>query len=144
MKRLLFAAISVVGLTALITGLALTFGSDSADDHPPSEPTGDESKAAVATVCKAAAAAGSGDVESARAIFDRAHNELHSLATAAAAKDRSVAARLLEAKQRVEATLTTAPAATLATHLEALIEPTRSAATVAGWPAPDPCPGNPR
>lgn len=56
-------------------------------------------------VCEAAAAAAS-DVEAAEAIFfDRAHDSLHELAAALGDTDRVSAARLLEAKQDVEAEL---------------------------------------
>lgn len=56
-------------------------------------------------VCEAAEAA-AGDVEAAEAIFfDRAHDSLHELAATLDDTDRVSAARLLEAKQDVEAEL---------------------------------------
>lgn len=58
----------------------------------------------VAGVCAAREAAADGD--DVRAVFyDRAHEGLHQLASDAASLDRSVAARVLRSKERVEAIL---------------------------------------
>lgn len=55
-------------------------------------------------LCESRAAAEAGDVLGASAAFQsRAHAELHSLADRVSATDREAAARLLEAKQRLEA-----------------------------------------
>ena len=58
----------------------------------------------IAGVCAARAAAADGD-DARAAFYDRAHEGLHQLASDAASLDRSVAARLLRSKERVEAIL---------------------------------------
>ncbi len=69
----------------------------------------DEAKAlpvqvAFQGLCEARAAAEAGDVLGASTIFQsRTHGELHSLGDRLSTTDREAAARLLEAKQRVEA-----------------------------------------
>lgn len=133
------SGVAATGLIALGALLAGAFASDPTNSASPT--TGDATaRPVVATICEAAAAAAAGDGPSARFMFEqKAHSDLHSLATAAASTDRAAAARLLEAKQRVEATVG-AEVQILATNLEGLIEPTRRAASVAGWPVPDPCP----
>ena len=79
-------------------------------------------------LCQARAVAEAGDVEGASAVFQsRAHAELHSLADRLSATDREAAARLLEAKQRVEAAFasptTSGPAAAgLIAALEAEVQ----------------------
>jgi hypothetical protein len=66
------------------------------------------------------------DAEAARRIFfDRAHDPLHDIAEAAEEVDRSSAARLLEAKQAVEADLEAMGAPELASDLGRLIVATR-------------------
>jgi hypothetical protein len=68
------------------------------------------------------------DPEEARTIFfDRAHDPLHDIAAAAEEVDRSSAARLLEAKQAVEADLEAIAAPEVASDLGALIAATRGA-----------------
>ena len=55
-------------------------------------------------LCQSRAAAEAGDVPGASGVFQsRAHAELHTLADRLSATDRDAAARLLEAKQRLEA-----------------------------------------
>ena len=81
------------------------------------------------------------DAGTAKAIFlDRAHDELHDLAGEVAEIDRSAAARLLEAKQAVEAELERrSSSADLAEELRALIASTRRALEVISGSAPS-CP----
>lgn len=68
------------------------------------------------------------DAEAARTIFfDRAHDPLHDIAAAAEEVDRPSAARLLEAKQAVEANLEAMRAPELASDLGRLIAATRDA-----------------
>ena len=63
-------------------------------------------------LCQSRAAAEAGDVLGASGVFQsRAHAELHSLADRLAGADREAAARLLEAKQRLEAAFANAAAA---------------------------------
>jgi hypothetical protein len=86
----------------------------------------------LAGLCVARAAAASGQFTAAVAAFD--HGPLHPLAAEAQKKDRRVAARLLEAKQRVEA-LTTDPeasAARMSEELDRLIVATQNAQKVTG------------
>lgn len=68
------------------------------------------------------------DPEEARTVFfDRAHDSLHDIAAAAEEVDRASAARLLEAKQAVEADLEATAAPELASDLGRLIGATRGA-----------------
>jgi hypothetical protein len=86
-----------------------------------------------AEVCAALASAADGQLEVARDAFDDVHVGLHDLAVAAGEEDREVAARLLEAKQRVEADLDRR-------SLAALVAPTAEAVRATGGAAPDTCP----
>jgi hypothetical protein len=78
------------------------------------------------------------DAAEAEAIFlDRAHDGLHHLAREVAEVDRSAAARLLEAKQAVEADIERpSSGAGLEEHLEALIASTRRALELSTGSAP--------
>lgn len=84
------------------------------------------------SVCDAVAAAEGGDLDEAQRIFDDTHLALHDLAVAAGEADRSVEARLLQAKQRAEAD------PSLAT-LAPLVEPVAEAVEATGGTAPDAC-----
>jgi uncharacterized protein (DUF4415 family) len=84
-------------------------------------------------VCRAADQADAGEVSTAQATFDDVHVGLHDLAAAAEEQDRAVAARLLEAKQRVEVRLD-------ADTLRALAVPVAQAVEATGGTAPDSCP----
>lgn len=81
---------------------------------------------AAAGLCTARHQAGAGDVNTARATFyDRSHDALHTLARALEPADRALAARLLEAKQRVESDLAGGtPPTDLAADLDRLSEVT--------------------
>lgn len=95
-----------------------------------SSPGGGAGLAGVADgVCQAAAQAGGGDVEQARATFyDRSHDGLHDVAGRLDSVDRTLAARLLEAKQRVESGLDRRPPpASVVADLVALDSVTRDA-----------------
>ncbi len=70
-------------------------------------------------LCTAISAAAQGDTNSARRAFDDVHTQLHVIAQDESTKDRARAARLLEAKQRVESDLATTPAS-LETDLRTL------------------------
>ena len=104
-------------------------------DDPTTTPTrfGD----LYADVCASAAAAKAGDRDAAeRKFVDDAHGPLHQLAAAAEARDRASAARLLEAKQRVEAAVETkAPDL----ELEDLVSTTRRAVEAADRRDPGAC-----
>jgi len=86
-----------------------------------------------AEVCRAAAQAEEGDLRAAQRTFDDVHVGLHDLAAAAEQEDRAVAARLLEAKQRVEADL--GPEV-----LRDLVAPVAAAVEATAGTAPDTCP----
>jgi hypothetical protein len=95
---------------------------------------------ALAGLCRAADSAGSGDLFEARRIFlNRSHTFLHELAARGGDRARPAVARLLEAKQRVEAALgpaSEASSAEVATLLEELEIATRDLAGAVGTPAP--------
>ena len=78
------------------------------------------------------------DAAEAEAIFlDRAHDGLHDLAREVAEVDRSAAARLLEAKQSVEADIERpSSGASLEVHLEELIASARRALELSTGSAP--------
>ena len=114
-------------VTALLALAACAPGADQAIDAL------DEAEAlsleiAFQGLCQARSVAEAGDVQGASAVFQsRAHAELHTLADRLSGTDREAAARLLEAKQRVEAALagpaTTGPAAAgLISALEAEVQ----------------------
>jgi len=91
-----------------------------------------------AALCEVASDVRSGDTKRARApFFDDAHQDLHSLADEAARSVRPAAARLLEAKERVEAGF--AGVGPDSDDVEELIAATRTAVGVVGDPVPEPC-----
>lgn len=87
---------------------------------------GPPSGAAVDGLCLARSQADT-DPSSVRGTFyDRSHEAIHTIARQLEAVDRSVAARLLEAKQAVEVDVNAQPPApTLATDLDRLIDAAR-------------------
>lgn len=68
--------------------------------------------------------------------FDRSHEGLHLIAGAAELVDRDAAARLLQAKQRVESGLMAGGAPSLPSDVDALLEATRDALAALGLEAP--------
>lgn len=98
--------------------------------------------AAHTGLCAAIAAATNGDEEAAGVTFtDRVHGGLHDLASRVEERDRSVAARLLEAKERVEADLDqSVTAAALTADLINLAPNVRAAIALLGDAMPEPCP----
>jgi hypothetical protein len=84
-------------------------------------------------ICKAAAAAADGDRKTAEQDFADVHAALHELAAAVEREDRAAAARLLQAKQRVEADPT-------ADDLTTLSDTVRDGIRLTGGTAPDVCP----
>ena len=92
-------------------------------------------------ICAADAAAAAGDARGAKAAFADAHQGLHEVADEAAKTDRAASARLLEAKEKVEADLAspTAPAAITKADLDALLPALRAAAAATGHPMPTSC-----
>jgi hypothetical protein len=109
------------------------------DDGATSGSRGDQDL--VRALCGASAAAARGDVDGAGVAFADVHTRLHDLAAAAAGDAdpdrRAAAARLLEAKQRVEAGLEAhAPAADVGPRLRTLAA---TVAAVVGEPVPTSC-----
>jgi hypothetical protein len=90
-------------------------------------------------LCAVLSAAEEGDVELARSTFD--HGPLHTLADKAIDIDRSVAARLLVAKEAVEADLAneSIETADLAVDVDALVAATAEALTATGTPVTPTC-----
>ena len=102
-------------------------------------PSGRSPSRVTVGLCAAATAARAGDATEARRIFfDRAHDPLHELAAAVGEQDRSAAARLLEAKEAVEAGLETG-GADLADDLDQLVVATGAALVANGDAQPEPC-----
>lgn len=93
----------------------------------------------VAAVCDARTAAAEGEADGARRIFvNTAHDRLHELAAQTGRVDRGAEARLLEAKQRVEAVLEEA-GPDFADRLETLAVAAADAAEVVGDERPAHC-----
>lgn len=93
-------------------------------------------------ICRARSDAARGETAAAnREYYDHAHQPLHELAAELQRKDRSAAATLLEAHQRVEDDLATEPPPRdLADHLAALADQARDAVAATGGTRPEPCP----
>ena len=88
-------------------------------------------------LCQASEAARQGDAEAAeRLFFDRAHQPLHQLAAEVSDVDRTVAARLHEAKAATEAAVNGDGDAEV---LARLTGATRAALEATGHPTPPPC-----
>jgi len=96
-------------------------------------------RAAVGGLCDIRARY-TGDREAANGVFyDASHEELHVIAAAAEVKDRAAAARLLQAKERVEADLLADPLPEpFPADLDRLIDATRAALKLLGIDVP-PC-----
>lgn len=100
-------------------------------------PPATANRAVYDVVCGAAEAERGGDRDVAeRRFVDEAHGPLHDVATAAQARDRRVAGRLFEAKQRVEAAVERGSGPL---ELTALASATRRAVEVADGRDPGDC-----
>lgn len=130
----------LLGGVLAIVAVAAAIGALAGSDDQASSPTAGASFASARDgVCQAADAARQGDPAGARAaFFDRAHQTLHELAAAAQERDRATAARLLEAKERVETGLERS-SPTLAADLDVLAVTTGRAIATAGGRDPGPC-----
>ncbi len=123
----------------MLAGVMLVGSSCASDDGggDQASPSGPYARM-YAALCEVASDVRSGDTETARArFFDDAHQDLHSLADEAAQSDRPAAARLLEAKERVEAGF--ASMEPESGDVEELIAATRTAVGVVGDRVPEPC-----
>ncbi len=123
-----------VAAAVAASALALT----GCGEDPGSAPTATtEIPGVIDALC---AARDAGDSDRARTIsFDRAHDPLHELAADLSDEDRGTEARLLEAKQRVEADLTSDASPDLVDDLDELITATADAMEANGEPRPSPC-----
>lgn len=83
---------------------------------------------AAGSLCTVRDLAAGGDVDQARELFDdRVHGQLHTIIDALLEKDRAFAARLFEAKHRVENDFRERDEPALAGHLDELSRETRGA-----------------
>ena len=132
---LLGGMFAIVAVAAAISAVA---GRNDGLSQPAREPSFGSARDGV---CRAGEAARQGDPVGARAaFFDRSHQPLHELAAVTQERDRAAAARLLEAKERVESGLEKA-SPTLADDLDTLAVVTGRAMAAAGSRDPGPCPG---
>lgn len=139
-RRLLLAG---AGVAVVFVAAVAVFGEGSGGPPSPSVATPSAPGQVHDRLCAALTAAATGDLDAARATFqDRVHGPLHDLASAAAETDRATSARLLEAKQRVEASLA-ASGDSLAAGLAALAPTVRAALVATGEPKPAACPTEP-
>jgi cytosine/adenosine deaminase-related metal-dependent hydrolase len=122
---------ALVGLAALV--LVGCASASSGDASPSAAPLTD----AAAALCTAKRHAARDPLAARRVFYDRAHDHLHELARQAQRTDRPVAARLLEAKQRVGHDLDAGAAPQrLAGDLDRLLAATDAALTVISSPSP--------
>ena len=113
-------------------------GSVTSTTEPPASTVAD-SDPLIRELCGVLNAALGGETDLVRSTFD--HGPLHTLADEILETDRAAAARLLVAKEAVEADLADAEtdAATIAADLEALVQATASALAVNGSSGPTDC-----
>lgn len=138
-RRILLAG---AGVAAVVVAAVAVFGEAPGTPVPSTAATSSPQRVHD-RLCAALTAADGGDLATARATFqDRVHGPLHDIAAAAAETDRAAAARLLEAKQRVEASLAT-NADSLAGDLAGLAPTVRAALVATGRPGPPTCPNEP-
>jgi cytosine/adenosine deaminase-related metal-dependent hydrolase len=122
---------ALVGLAALV--LVSCAPASSGDATASADPLTD----AAAALCTAKRQAATDPLVARRVFYDRAHDHLHELARQAQRTDRPTAARLLEAKQRVEHDLDAGAAPQrLAGDLDRLLAATDAALTVISIPSP--------
>ena len=125
-------------MLGLVVASSLLFGCRREPAAPPSRETTYES--AYRGLCRSRALAAD-DLPRARDVFfAEAHSDLHRLADETAAKDRDLAAQLLEAKNGTEADLGGASPEAAAASLEQLLRVSRQALISLGAP-PKPCDG---
>jgi hypothetical protein len=123
----------LVALILATTGVAVLVLRPGAGSDSHGRTTGTAART-QAGLCATLRAATDDDVVEARTIFyDQSHDGLHALAARAAETDRGAAARLLEAKQRVEVLLDGTPRpAELAAAVDRLTHATAGAAEAVG------------
>jgi hypothetical protein len=122
---------ALVGLAALV--LVSCAPASSGDASASAAPLTD----AAAALCTAKRQAATDPRAARRVFYDRAHDDLHELARQTQRTDRPVAARLLEAKQRVEHDLDAdAAPQRLVGDLDRLLAATDAALTAISIPPP--------
>lgn len=133
------AVVLATAVVVVVAGVVVLLNRSSTPAPPPDA---GGYRRAHAGVCEAATMVGAGDAAGAHGVFlARSHTALHSLASAAAEVDRSVAARLLEAKAAVEASLpSAAPGA--ASDLRRLADATANAMRTVTGQRPAACEGD--
>lgn len=91
---------------AVVVGAIALLNRSSSSSSPSESPDAGLYVRVHAALCESLALVAAGDEQAGRGVFGaRSHTALHSLAADVAETDRSVAARLLEAKAAVEASL---------------------------------------
>jgi hypothetical protein len=127
-------------ITAIAVAVPLLVGACSPSGGSATAAAPADLTVALAGLCRAAESARSGDLfEAQRTFQNQSHAFLHELARRGQERARPAVARLLEAKQRVEAALSPesgAPPAEVAALLGELEVATRDLARVLGTPAP--------
>jgi hypothetical protein len=136
------AALAAVALVVVAALTACAVGDGGRDEGAPPESTvagvpPREVEEAVDGLCEARDEAAT-DVKSARTTFyDRSHEPLHGIARALEAVDRAMVARLLQAKEGVEAGLAAStPPPSLTADLDVLLQATRASLARLSVPPP--------
>ena len=125
---------------ATCVGAVLFAACKSSGESSQSRKAVDRYDTVYAALCDAETAFNANDPGRGRRVFlDRVHQSVHELAAATEERDRAAAARLLEAKQAVEAGLGNEPDARLASNLGRLRRAALAAIEVLGIDAPPPC-----
>lgn len=136
---LLLVAVAIAGVVGVMARLMSHDGNDTPRSAASPSTIDPKFLNARDGLCAAAARARGGDPSGARTLFfERAHQPLHELAAAAQEEDPAVAARLLEAKAQVEASLEP-PHDRLADNLDVLAQAVGRAMWSAGGNDPGPC-----
>ena len=143
LRKLPRGAAGVAALVAAVLALACCGGDDSSPSPATAASTSTTASSgrvyaeAYLGLCAARAVVGT-DVNSARSTFyDRSHDALHSIARDLEARDRPLAARLLEAKEAVESDLRPDRAPpSLGPGLDRLVEVTGEALARLSLPVP--------
>ena len=129
----------IIGLAVIGAGILAVVRFAFDHETPPEVSAGTRSSEARDSLCTAAALIRDKDPMTARVIFfGRTHDRLHKLAAETAQRSRAAAARLLEAKAKVEGGFDP-PAPTLAEDLEAVAAAAGQAMAVVGGTDPGPC-----
>jgi hypothetical protein len=139
MRRTRAVPLVVAAIAVAVSAIAL-FNRSSTSTPPPDARDAGAYERAHAGLCEALALVDADDPAAAQGVFlSRSHTTLHTLAADTADADRSVAARLLEAKAAVEGSLPTG-ASTATEDLRRLRDATASAIETVTGHQPPACP----